>query len=142
MIIITTKDGTQLSGEVKDLVILLENDGKKVSDYLQPMGQQAVIRWYVIFIPTLIYFIINIAYITSQTLIPEEYSRTVISLFLFIGFILSAIISYFVHQKHKSNILSLCCLIFLILVVGANVGYISYSELTQKATQKLDSLLK
>ncbi|EFN7551679.1 hypothetical protein EHI05_15305, partial [Escherichia coli] len=72
MIIITTKDGTQLSGEVKDLVILLENDGKKVSDYLQPMGQQAVIRWYVIFIPTLIYFIINIAYITSQTLIPEE----------------------------------------------------------------------
>ncbi|EFA4615233.1 MULTISPECIES: hypothetical protein [Enterobacteriaceae] len=142
MIIITTKDGTQLSGEVKDLVILLENDGKKVSDYLQPMGQQAVIRWYVIFIPTLIYFIINIAYITSQTLIPEEYSRTVISLFLFIGFILSAIISYFVHQKHKSNILSLCCLLFLILVVGANVGYISYSELTQKATQKLDSLLK
>lgn len=128
MIIITTKDGTQLSGEVKDLVILLENDGKKVSDYLQPMGQQAVIRWYVIFIPTLIYFIINIAYITSQTLIPEEYSRTVISLFLFIGFILSAIISYFVHQKHKSNILSLCCLLFLILVVGANVGYISYSE--------------
>ncbi|EPY7019134.1 hypothetical protein [Klebsiella pneumoniae] len=142
MIIITTKDGTQLSGEVKDLVILLENDGKKVSDYLQPMGQQAVIRWYVIFIPTLIYFIINIAYITSQTLIPEEYSRTVTSLFLFIGFILSAIISYFVHQKHKSNILSLCCLLFLILVVGANVGYISYSELTQKATQKLDSLLK
>lgn len=142
MIIITTKDGTQLSGEVKDLVILLENDGKKVSDYLQPMGQQAVIRWYVIFIPTLIYFIINIAYITSQILIPEEYSRTVISLFLFIGFILSAIISYFVHQKHKSNILSLCCLLFLILVVGANVGYISYSELTQKATQKLDSLLK
>ncbi len=133
MIIITTKDGTQLSGEVKDLVILLENDGKKVSDYLQPMGQQAVIRWYVIFIPTLIYFIINIAYITSQTLIPEEYSRTVISLFLFIGFILSAIISYFVHQKHKSNILSLCCLLFLILVVGANVGYISYSELTQKS---------
>ncbi|HGU6801136.1 TPA: hypothetical protein ACNACT_002686 [Klebsiella pneumoniae] len=142
MINITTKDGTQLSGEVKDLVILLENDGKKVSDYLQPMGQQAVIRWYVIFIPTLIYFIINIAYITSQTLIPEEYSRTVTSLFLFIGFILSAIISYFVHQKHKSNILSLCCLLFLILVVGANVGYISYSELTQKATQKLDSLLK
>lgn len=142
MINITTKDGTQLSGEVKDLVILLENDGKKVSDYLQPMGQQAVIRWYVIFIPTLIYFIINIAYITSQTLISEEYSRTVTSLFLFIGFILSAIISYFVHQKHKSNILSLCCLLFLILVVGANVGYISYSELTQKATQKLDSLLK
>ena len=29
MINITTKDGTQLSGEVKDLVILLENDGKK-----------------------------------------------------------------------------------------------------------------
>ncbi|HCM2974550.1 hypothetical protein ACR2YT_08050 [Klebsiella pneumoniae] len=142
MINITTKDGTQLSGEVKDLVILLENDGKKVSDYLQPMGQQAVIRWYVIFIPTIIYFIINIAYITSQTLIHEEYSRTVTSLFLFIGFILSAIISYFVHQKHKSNTLSLCCLLFLILVVGANVGYISYSELTQKATQKLDSLIK
>ena len=142
MINITTKDGTQLSGEVKDLVILLENNGKKVSDYLQPMGQQAVIRWYVIFIPTLIYFIINIAYIASQTLIPEEYSRTVTSLFLFIGFILSAIISYFVHQKHKSNMLSLCCLLFLISVVGANVGYISYSELTQKATQKLDNLLK
>lgn len=28
MINITTKDGTQVSGEVRDLVILLETDGK------------------------------------------------------------------------------------------------------------------
>ncbi|HFO4225128.1 TPA: hypothetical protein ACHJYW_000328 [Escherichia coli] len=37
MINITTKDGTQVSGEVRDLVILLETDGKTVSDYLQPI---------------------------------------------------------------------------------------------------------
>lgn len=142
MINITTKDGTQVSGEVKDLLILLENNGKTVSDYLQPIQPQAVIRWYILFIPTAIYFIINIAYITAQTSIPAEYNKTVTSLFLFIGFILSAMIAYFVHQKHKHNTLSICCLVFLVLITGANVGYISYSELTQKASQKLDGLMK
>ncbi len=142
MINITTKDGTQISGEVKDLLILLETDGKKVSDYLQPIQQQTVIRWYILFIPTIIYFIVNIIYITVQTSLPEEYNKIATSLFLFIGFILSAMIAYFVHQKHKTESLSICCLIFLVLIIGANVGYISYSDLTQKASQKLDGIIK
>ncbi len=42
MINITTKDGTQVSGEVRDLVILLETDGKTVSDYLQPIPPKKI----------------------------------------------------------------------------------------------------
>ncbi|EPB4094683.1 hypothetical protein ACRIJ8_003886 [Escherichia coli] len=59
MINITTKDGTQVSGEVRDLVILLETDGKTVSDYLQPIPPKKDTHWSMIFIPVaIIYYLI------------------------------------------------------------------------------------
>lgn len=142
MISITTKDGTQVSGEVRDLLILLENNGKTVSDYLQPTQQKKDIHWGLIFTPVAIYIVLNLAYIIFQSSIPVQLSKTTTSVFLFVGFILSATVAYFIHHKHKSSTLSLCCLIFLVLIIGANVGYITYSDLTQKAAQKLDNLTK
>ena len=133
MINITTKDGTQVSGEVRDLVILLETDGKTVSDYLQPTAPKRDPHWSMIFFPVLFYMLLNLAYIIFQSYIPEQHSKTITSTFLFISFTLSALIAYFVFHKHKSAPLSISCLIFLVLIVGANVGYISYSDLTQKA---------
>ncbi|WP_370883785.1 hypothetical protein [Enterobacter cloacae complex sp. 2015409] len=142
MINITTKDGTQVSGEVRDLVILLETDGKTVSDYLQPIPPKKDTHWSMIFIPVAIYILLNLVYIIAHPLLPEKYLKTSTSIFLFISFILSAIVAYFVFHKHKSATLSIFSLVFLVLIVGANVGFISYSDLTQKATQKLDSLSK
>ncbi|VAF77821.1 Uncharacterised protein [Enterobacter hormaechei] len=142
MINITTKDGTQVSGEVRDLVILLETDGKTVSDYLQPIPPKRDTHWSMILIPVVAYILLNLGYIIAQPLLPAQYLKTSKSIFLFISFLLSATVSYFVFHKHKSASLSICCLVFLVLIVGANVGFISYSDLTQKATQKLDSLSK
>lgn len=142
MINITTKDGTQVSGEVKDLVILLETNGKTVSDYLQPTAPKKDTHWSMIFIPVFSYILLNLAYIIFQPMLSEQYTKTSTSIFLFISFTLSAFAAYFVYHKHKSASLSICSLIFLILIVGANVGFISYSDLTQKASQKLDSLSK